>query len=163
MADENVIGRITGVEGGGDVLIIRASGEQVFAKPGDAILEGDTVFSPAGRTVRAVINKDGIQGVVAISDSDIARFDHAVLDNAAALIQQSSEEDPVNIGSKPTVEVLNQINETLPSAGIQTANEQSQSSRVVHQFGRKECSVALCRGAELSIGGPLRRLPKFCE
>jgi len=38
MAGENVIGKISQVDGGGELLIIRSSGEQIVAKPGDTLL-----------------------------------------------------------------------------------------------------------------------------
>ncbi len=135
MADEKIVGRLDDIQGGsGNVLIIRASGEQVVAKPGDAVLEGDTIVTAGGAKAIVSIDDNGNKGVVSVDDGASAKFDNVLFDQVANLIPNSSQDDPVNVGEKVSVDVLNLFNEQLPSAGIRTANEDSQSDRVVDGF-----------------------------
>ena len=99
MAGENIVGKVDGVQGG-NTLIIRSTGEQVVAKAGSAIFEGDTVVAGSGAKVQIRVDNNGNKGVVVVSDAESARFDAALFDQASAVIAASSDDEPANVGEK---------------------------------------------------------------
>jgi hypothetical protein len=116
---KKVVGEITVFEG--DVLVINADGEQSFAKTGDLILEGESVYA-IGSNSRIVIQTYNtglaeIDGYVLVSNGDVAKFDVSLFENTFQLIIDSDEQSPVNIGSQPPLEFINLISQTVPNAG----------------------------------------------
>jgi VCBS repeat-containing protein len=165
MAGDNIVGKVDGIQGG-NILIIRSTGEQVVAKAGSSIFEGDTVFAGSGARVQIRVDDNGNTGVVAISGSESARFDAALFDEAGALIAASTDDAPVDIGEKITPDVFRALSESLPSAGTQTANEESRTDRVgENNFGveRKNTEEIPDAGTPTSFGQSLsdidERLP----
>ncbi len=165
MAGDNIVGKVDGIQGG-NILIIRSTGEQVVAKAGSSIFEGDTVFAGSGARVQIRVDDNGNTGVVAISGSESARFDTALFDEAGALIAASTDDAPVDIGEKITPDVFRALSESLPSAGTQTANEESRTDRVgENNFGveRKNTEEIPDAGTPTSFGQSLsdidERLP----
>ena len=135
MAGDNIVGKVDGIQGG-NILIIRSTGEQVVAKAGSVIFEGDTVVAGSGARVQISVDSYGNKGVVVVSDSESARFDPVLFDRAGSLIALSSNDEPVNVGESLTPDIFRAFNEALPSAGIRTAGEESQTDSVVEDsFG----------------------------
>ncbi|ODS24848.1 hypothetical protein AB835_00845 [Candidatus Endobugula sertula] len=129
----NVIGKIDSIQGSGDALIIRASGEQVVAQPGMTIFTGDRVIAGTGASVlisTADTGNFGSSGVLFINSAHAAKFDNVLLENIAAEVASSSEENPIDVGVKPINEVVERFNGILPESAIETADESSQSNRV---------------------------------
>ncbi|MFT5118353.1 MAG: hypothetical protein ACI9NY_001891, partial [Kiritimatiellia bacterium] len=130
MAGEKIVGKISEIQGD-NVLIIRASGEQIVAKVGDALLEGDLVVTGSGARVGIDVDNNGQVGSVLIGESASVRFDSVFFDSIANMLAGSSQENPINVGEILTPEILRTFNEAIPSAGTGTANQDSQSDRVI--------------------------------
>ncbi|MFT7388724.1 MAG: VCBS repeat-containing protein [Candidatus Endobugula sp.] len=128
MAGEELVGKIDRVEGDGKVLIVRSTGEQIIAKAGDVLFSGDTVATSSNS--RAVVSVGN--GTVAVGAAESATFDDVLFDRIANLIINSSLDNPVNVGSKPSISVIRAFNETFPDGGTVTANESSQTETVVN-------------------------------
>jgi VCBS repeat-containing protein len=157
MAGDNIVGKVDGIQGG-NILIIRSTGEQVVAKAGSVIFEGDTVVAGSGARVQISVDSYGNKGVVVVSDSESARFDPVLFDRAGSLIALSSNDEPVNVGESLTPDIFRAFNEALPSAGIRTAGEESQTDSVVEDsFGieRKNTEEIPDAGTPTSFGQSL--------
>ncbi len=131
MAD--IIGKIEGIAGTGNALILRANGERVIAKPGDTLFMGDTVVTSDGSRATIGLSQNASQGVVSIDSACAAKFDDTLFDTIASLISQSSIDSPVTIGETPSSEIIDLFNNVFPDAGItqQTAEQESRSDQVV--------------------------------
>jgi hypothetical protein len=137
MVNEKLVGKITVVNG--DVLLIRASGEQQLAKLGDIVFQGDTVYAVGDNAVIIQVNQQGLAGVdgyVVVSKGDVATFEASLFDNASQLIKGTDEESPLNIGSKPSLDFIRLVNETTPSAGDDSSTTGDGLSQTITNIAR---------------------------
>ncbi len=131
MAGEKIVGKINELQGDGVVLIIRASGERIIAKAGDAIFAGDTIVTSGSSSVIIDVNVNGSSAAVQISSGEFARFDSVLFDQFSSLFAGSSANAPINVGNKVTPDLSIVLNETIPNSGITTDTETNIDSNPV--------------------------------
>jgi hypothetical protein len=130
MAGEKIVGKINSVDGDGNVLINRSSGEVVIAQPGDVIFAGDTLASSLGANVIVALSGDNA-GFVMLESGLSVRFNDILFDSIVTLLPTSTAASPVNVGVQPSVEMVSLLNETFPDGSLANANAESQSDTVI--------------------------------
>jgi|GEM_PF-4461110 len=66
MAGEKTVGKISEIQGTGNVLIVRSTGEKVFAKPGDLVFEGDSIVNGESSVVLIFFDNNQTTGFVTV-------------------------------------------------------------------------------------------------
>ena len=133
MNEQAIVGSIQEVKG--VVVVIRSTGESLVAKSGDVVLIGDVVTTAGDSSVLINVNQNilvSIDGFVLVGNAATVSFADTLFDSINSLLPNSSQENPISIGSPLTLESIREFNEVLASSGqTQTAENESQSNTVI--------------------------------
>ncbi len=99
----------------GDVVVLRASGEKALLSTRDNIFDGDTVISPECGFVQLAVSAAEIMGFVSIHSLQMAKIDVALLENNAWLLEQTSAETPIAIGTPVDAQVWSYVVGEVPA------------------------------------------------
>jgi hypothetical protein len=159
MNEQVIVGSIQVIQGGGSVVVVRSTGESFVAKLGDIILAGDIVTTSNTSSVLIKVNLNTLElldGVVLVGNATTVSFIDTLFDDINSLLPNSSQENPINVGTPLTLESIRQFNEVLASSGqVQTANDESQSDTVVNL---EDIFPSTSAGLEQSAQTPLQNV-----
>ncbi|MFT7388990.1 MAG: hypothetical protein ACI8VC_002252, partial [Candidatus Endobugula sp.] len=144
MTGEKIVGKINNLEDDGNVLISRSSGEIVIAKLGDIIFADDVLVSSSGTNVIVALSGDNA-GFVMLESGLSVRFNDTLFESIVTLLTTSTEKSPVNVGVRPSVEMVSILDEAFPDGSLINANEESQSKTVINL--EKEFDPTSARGS----------------
>ncbi|MFT7386837.1 MAG: hypothetical protein ACI8VC_000072 [Candidatus Endobugula sp.] len=139
MSERAIFGSIQAIQGSGSVVVVRSTGESFVAKLGDVVLAGDIVTTSNASSVLINVNLNSLEwldGVVLVGNATTVSFIDTLFDGINSLLPNSSQENPISIGTTLTLESIRQFDEVLASSGqVQTANDESQSDTVANLGG----------------------------
>ena len=139
-----MIGTIDVLQGNGEVLIIKPSGETIIAQLGDPIFIGDIVVASSSSSVIIRTEKSDVSevnGFIAIGPQEVSVLDNVLFNRVAISIQSSTQSNPIPVGFKPPFEIAQlfnaaQVGGTILAtvatvADTTPADDESASKRVI--------------------------------
>ena len=106
--------------------------------PNTTVLPGDTIITSDGSSVVIEFVDDATGAVIGhgkIENGKVVRFDPISISSINPLLEGSTADEPVLIGTESNINFLSLLNERIPSAGTSSAEESSrtQDSQTVVQ------------------------------